>query len=138
MFGKRSIKPFALLFLTFFAMHVGMVAVYAKGDCHCTAEGERVSNCCNCPGCLESRGGMRSSCQIRNNSTPDDKGQGPYLKPLMCTCGWGDVHFNVQSKIPFLALQHPVHFSLPSLGLIESEGQILALDDIPLSIDAPG
>lgn len=138
MFRKRSIKPFALLFLIFFAMHVGMVSMYTKGDCHCTAPGESVSNCCNCPECIDSRGGMRSFCHIRKKPMPDERTQSPTLKPLMCTCGWGDIHFNVQSKFPFLTLQKPVRFSLPPLGFIHLEGPVVALDDIPLTIEAPG
>ena len=118
-------------------LNLSMVSVYTQGDCQCQGHGKSITHCCNCPGCVEGRGGLLSHC-LKTNTQPNNKDKTPVLRSFMCTCGWETVLFNLPLITPFLVAQQPEVPSMLPMGSIEMGSKILALADIPLSFDPPG
>lgn len=136
---KHKISKFlSAFFLAILVLNLSMVSVYTRGDCQCRGHGKSVSSCCNCPGCVEGRGGLLSHCQIKTRTQPNHKDQTPLLRSFMCTCGWETVLFNLPLTTPFLVAQQPEATIILRTGSVEMGSNILVLDDIPLSFDPPG
>ncbi|MFC1834853.1 hypothetical protein ACFL2Q_08980 [Thermodesulfobacteriota bacterium] len=66
----------AVLFLPFLVMHFAWITPMVEWSCLCVDYGPEFSCCCNCPTCVEERGGFISYCQV----SPRD-GDGRALAP---------------------------------------------------------
>lgn len=124
--------------LVILVLNLSMVSIYTQGDCQCRGHGETITTCCNCPGCVEGRGGLLSHCQVKTHTQPNNRDNTPVLRSFTCTCGWETVLFNLPLTTPFLVAQQPELPPIPPMGSIEMGPKILVLAAIPLSFDPPG
>ena len=138
MFKNKYIKHFSPLFLAILVLHISMVTISSGWDCDCDRHRERMTGCCNCPKCVDERGGLLSYCRLRNNPYPNDKDKDPSLRSSKCVCGLGNVVFYHPDEVYFLTVQHSDHFPFPPLYFVKIEPQILDLDDFILPHDNPG
>ena len=129
-------KLSSTFFLFILVLNLSVVTVFTQGDCQCQGYGKNITSCCNCPTCVEGRGGLRSDCQLKTDTNHKDKT--PALRSFMCKCGWQTVLFNLPLKIPFLVAQQPEVPSMLPMGSIEMGSKILVLADISLSFNPPG
>ena len=132
---SKLLSTFVLVILI---LNLSMVSVYTQGDCQCRGHGKDITTCCNCPGCVEERGGLLSHCQLKTDTQPNPKDKTPVFRSFMCTCGWETVLFNLPLTTPFLLTQQPEAPAILPTGSIEMGSKILVLPDFPLSFDPPG
>ena len=131
-------KLLSTFFLVILVLNLSMVSVYTQGDCQCRGHGKSITTCCNCPGCVEGRGGFLSHCQLKTHTQPNHRDKTPVFRPFMCTCGWETVLLNLPLKTPFLVAQKLQAPAMLPMGSIEVGSKILVLPDFPLSFDPPG
>jgi len=131
-------KLLSTIVLVILVLNLSMVSVYTQGDCQCRGHGKDITTCCNCPGCVDGRGGLLSHCQLKTRTQPNHKDKTPLLRSFMCTCGSETVLFNLPLNTPFLVAQQPETPSILPMGSIEMGPKILVLPDFPLSFDPPG
>lgn len=139
MFNNKHIKRFSALFLSVLVLHISIVTFSMTWDCDCDKHPERMMCCCNCPKCVDERGGLLSYCHLRPTSNPKEKNKGPSLGSSKCMCGLGSVTLHSPGDLPFLIAQDSEHPSLfPPTGFLKIEHQFLELNDVFLQDDNPG
>ena len=131
-------KLFFVFFLAVLLLSVNTVSFSNQWKCECDKHGELMSCCCNCPKCVDKRGGLLSYSQPCNNPYPSAEDENPLLKPASCTCGSGHVVSHLPIVVQFLTTQPSDHFIVVPICFFEIEDWILELDDFPADVDRPG
>ncbi len=117
-------KLFFIFLLILLLFHIGLVIPKTKFECSCHAlSPDAFSPCCNCPYCVEQRGGFLSACGC-NERTENSSENLPLIKGAICFCGSSNADFDLPgAKYPILlgkklfpppALEIHPFFSIPS------------------------
>jgi len=135
----RRTKVFKSFFLIFIAFHLGSVTFSQEWHCECDRYPERMNYCCNCPKCVDKRGGMLSYCHIQDHSSvAGEEGKNPLLETAKCACGSGWAIFTLPNDVPFI-VPSPADLTSVSLsGTVKIVMYLMDLDDVVLSLDRPG
>jgi len=97
-----SARTFASLFLSFLVIQMSLVIPQTEWLCRCGDElPHTAACCCNCPKCVDERGGLISYCNI---SVDKGNRQGQFLESMGCACGLGRVALNLPGDAPYLPL----------------------------------
>lgn len=131
-------KLFSVLFLAILLLSVNTVSFCNQWKCECDKHGELMSCCCNCPKCVDKRGGFLSYSKLRNNSKPSAAKENLLLNPARCTCGSGHDVSSLPIEVQFLTSRPPDHFSVVLLCFFEIEDWISEPDDFHADFDRPG
>ena len=131
-------KLFSVLFLAVLLLSVNTVSFSNQWKCECDKHGELMSCCCNCPKCVDKRGGFLSYSKLGSNSYPSAENENPLLKPAFCSCGSVHDISSLPIEVQFLTAQPSDHFSVVLLCYFEIEDYMLELDDFPADLDRPG
>ncbi len=131
-------KLFSVFFLAVLLLSVNTVGFSNQWKCECDKHGELMSCCCNCPKCVDKRGGLLSYSQLCNNPYSSAENETPLLKPASCSCGSGHDVSSLPIEVQFLTAQPADHFIVAPICFLEIEDWILELDDFPAVLDPPG
>jgi len=115
---KRMIAIFFILLV----FHIGLIIPKTEFECDCVHRPERMSCCCNCPYCVEKRGGFLSACSCHER-TEKPLGDIPLIGRDICHCGYHS-DFNLPGlKYPALlskSLFPPPVLEIHSFLLVDS------------------
>lgn len=131
-------KIFSVFILAVLMLSVNTVSCSNQWKCECDKHGELMSCCCNCPKCMDKRGGYFSYSQFSNNAYPGAENENPLLKPASCTCGSGHVVSSLPIEVQLVTAQPCNHFIVVPICFFEIEDWMLELDDFPADLDRPG
>lgn len=82
---KKRVYAFFFIFLI---LHIGLIIPKTKFECSCHAfSPEAFSPCCNCPNCVNQRGGFLSACGCHER-TEKSLGDIPLIRRVTCFCGY--------------------------------------------------
>ncbi len=102
---KLSRKVALAMFLPFLILHCAWIVPVVEWSCLCPDDDPHWNCCCNCPKCVERRGGFQSYCHLRpSQSNESEIGQGVHL-PSPNTERCSDE-----------GILKPVHVSLETIG----------------------
>jgi len=135
---KRCTRVFKSFLLIFLAFHLGSATFNQEWICECDKNPERMTCCCNCPKCVDKRGGLLSYCHVQNRSKTGEGDKNPAFTSPTCVCGSGKAIFTLPNNIPFLAQSPPKLSSLFGTGTVIMMEGVPNLEDIVLSLDPPG
>lgn len=135
---KRYIKFSSIFLLTLLVFHFSMVTYTLEWLCECDKHTEKMTCCCNCPKCVEARGGLLSYCHFRSHSHPEGHKAGPAFTPPSCTCGSGKGIFNLTNDVPFVPPSNLHYFSTVAASSVKVANSFLKLEELILSRDHPG
>lgn len=90
-------------FFVLLVLHIGLVVPKAKFECSChVLSPDAFSPCCNCPYCVEKRGGFLSACSCHER-TEKPLGNVPLIKRVTCFCSATTSDFDLPGlKYPVL------------------------------------
>lgn len=156
---KLSRKAALAVFLPFLVLHCAWIVPVVEWSCLCPDDDPHWNCCCNCPKCVERRGGFKSYCHLRPSQsceteirqgvslpspTPDGHAHDGILKPVHvsletigCECSSHikkislDVHAFIPQATALLALVLPVASIIPRDDRRPPEA-------IPCQPDVPG
>lgn len=79
-------RAFAI-FLILLVFHVGFIIPKMKFECFChDPSSDTFSSCCNCPYCVNQRGGFLSACSC-HEKTEGSSEDLPLIRRAICFCG---------------------------------------------------
>jgi hypothetical protein len=107
-------KRLFAIFLILLVFNVSLIISKTKLECSCSLlpPGEFSPCCCNCPYCVEKRGGFLCACNCHER-TEKPLGDIPLIGRAICHCGYHSDFDLPGVKYPVLAPENL--FSLPTL-----------------------
>lgn len=130
-------KILSHLLLAILVLNISVMIPSTQWRCDCDTRPEKISCSCNCPKCVDERGGLLSYCHF-SGAGNGGEGKDIFLKKEGCPCGLGHTVLNLPSHTPFITARDTHLFSFFSAYPFRVGSPILLLDDVVSSLDHPG
>ncbi len=131
-------KFFSVFLVAFLATHFSMITYALQWVCECDGHREEVICCCNCPKCVDERGGLYSYCRSQKNPRSDGKKADLVFVSPNCLCGSGKAVYHIADKAPYLQPSPMICFADMSLTPFNLADRSLQLEEWILLLDRPG
>ena len=130
------IKILSHILISILVLNFSLIIPKTERLCTCGKDPERISCCCNCPNCVQKRGGLLSYCQ--SASRDKDKSKEFVLKKGGCQCGLSDTVLNLPGSTPFILKSQTDYLPPPPVYPFKIENPVLVINDVVTLPDHPG